>query len=151
MENASKALIIAGAILLSILLISLGILIFSQAQDTLDSVSMDEQEILAFNNKFTPYEGDRVRGSQVNALAQAVLSNNQSAKNNGEETTKGIKMSGKGVDIESNGTTTTFTRLPAGSFYKVTFKYQNSLVNEIKVEDAATGTNSGSGSSTTTP
>ena len=33
MENASKALIIAGAILLSILLISLGIMIFTQAQD----------------------------------------------------------------------------------------------------------------------
>ena len=31
MENASKALIIAGAILLAILIISLGILIFSQA------------------------------------------------------------------------------------------------------------------------
>ena len=34
MENASKALIIAGAILLAILLISLGIMIFNQAQDT---------------------------------------------------------------------------------------------------------------------
>ena len=32
MENASKALIIAGAILLAILLISLGIMIFNQAQ-----------------------------------------------------------------------------------------------------------------------
>ena len=31
MENASKALIIAGAILLAILLISLGIMIFNQA------------------------------------------------------------------------------------------------------------------------
>ena len=33
MENASKALIIAGAILLAILLISLGIMVFTQAQD----------------------------------------------------------------------------------------------------------------------
>ena len=36
MENASKALIIAGAILLAILLISLGIMIFNQAQDTVN-------------------------------------------------------------------------------------------------------------------
>ena len=84
MENASKALIIAGAILLAILIISLGILIFSQAQDTINSVNMDEQEIMAFNNKFTPYIGNNKRGSEVNALAQAVLSNNQSAKDNGE-------------------------------------------------------------------
>ena len=46
MENASKALIIAGAILLSILIISLGILIFSQAQDTINSINMSEQEIM---------------------------------------------------------------------------------------------------------
>lgn len=147
MENASKALIIAGAILLSILLISLGIFIFSQAQDTLDSVNMDEQEIQAFNNKFTPYEGDRVRGSQVNALAQAVLSNNQSAKNNGETDTKGIKMSGKGVGISPDGSSTSFTRLPAGTFYSVKFTYKNSLVNEIEVKDAGTS----SGTSTSTP
>ncbi|MEE0865899.1 MAG: hypothetical protein U0L98_03780, partial [Clostridia bacterium] len=57
MENASKALIIAGAILLAILIISLGILIFSQAQDTVGSVNMSEQEMMAFNNKFTAYEG----------------------------------------------------------------------------------------------
>ena len=36
MENASKALIIAGAILLAILLISLGIYIFSQAQSVVN-------------------------------------------------------------------------------------------------------------------
>lgn len=141
MENASKALIIAGAILLSILLISLGIFIFSQAQDTLESVHMDGQEIQAFNNKFTPYEGERVRGSQVNALAQAVLSNNQSAKNNGETETKGITMNGK-VNINSDGTSTSFTRLPAGTFYSVKFTYKNSLVNEIVVGDVGTGSGS---------
>ena len=48
MENASKALIIAGAILLAILLISLGIMIFNQAQDTVSNKSMI-QEVLATN------------------------------------------------------------------------------------------------------
>ena len=133
MENASKALIIAGAILLSILLISLGIIIFSQAQDTINSVNMNEQEIMAFNNKFTPYEGESIRGSQVNALAQAVLSNNQSAADNGETATKGIKMSGK-ITINADGSTTSFTKVSAGTLYKVTFTYKNSLVNEIVVE-----------------
>ena len=33
MENASKALIIAGAILLSILLISLGLIVYNQAKE----------------------------------------------------------------------------------------------------------------------
>lgn len=56
MENASKALIIAGAILLAILLITLGIFVFTQAQDTLGSINLSEQEVLAFNNKFLAYE-----------------------------------------------------------------------------------------------
>ena len=133
MENASKALIIAGAILLSILIISLGILIFSQAQDTINSVNMSEQEIQAFNNKFTPYQGDRVRGSQVNALVQAVVSNNQSAFDNGEISTKGITVEGL-VTISPSSTTpgtNSVTRLPAGTFYKVNFTYAGSLVHGI--------------------
>lgn len=133
MENASKALIIAGAILLAILIISLGILIFNQAQDTVGSVNMDEQEIMAFNNKFTQYEGDSVRGSQVNALAQAVLANNQSAKNNGDSDTKGIKMVILGNELKADGSSQTFTRVPTGTYYKVNFEYQNSLVHEITV------------------
>lgn len=136
MENASKALIIAGAILLAILIISLGILIFNQAQDTVGSVNMDEQEIMAFNNKFTQYEGESVRGSQVNALAQAVLANNQSAKNNGDTATKGIQMNISGKEaIKANGESESFTRVPTGTYYKVDFKYKNSLVNVIEVTE----------------
>ena len=137
MENASKALIIAGAILLSILIITLGILIFQQAQDTINSVDMSDAEKTAFNNKFLPYEGENVRGSQVNALAQAVLTNNQSAKDNGESATKGVTVSGA-ITIAADGSTTTFTRVPSGTMYKVTFTYKDSMVNSI-ARSAKTG------------
>ena len=137
MENASKALIIAGAILLSILIITLGILIFQQAQDTINSVDMSDAEKTAFNNKFLPYEGENVRGSQVNALAQAVLTNNQSAKDNGESATKGVTVSGA-ITIAADGSTTTFTRVPSGTMYKVTFTYKDSMVNSISIS-AKTG------------
>ena len=134
MENASKALIIAGAILLAILIISLGILIFSQAQDTINSVNMSDSEKLAFNNKFTPYAGDNVRGSQVNALAQAVLTNNQTAKENGESATKGIKVTLDGSEmIKADGTSTSVTKVESGKMYKVVFTYKDSLVNEVTI------------------
>ena len=42
MENASKALIIAGAILLSILLIGLGMMVYSKAKGTLDNTGIDD-------------------------------------------------------------------------------------------------------------
>lgn len=75
MENASKALIIAGAILLAILLISLGIMIFGQAQDTVNNSGMTQAQITAFNNKFIKYEGERT-GSVVKTLINEILSSN---------------------------------------------------------------------------
>ena len=78
MENASKALIIAGAILLSILLISLGIMIFNQAQDTVTNSGMTEAELTAFNNKFLKYEGKQ-KGTIVKSMIQDVMANNANA------------------------------------------------------------------------
>ena len=78
MENASKALLIAGAILLVILIISLGLVVYNQAKDSVGSANLDQQEIEAFNSKFTSYEGNSVSGSQVNRLIQTVISSNQS-------------------------------------------------------------------------
>ena len=76
MENASKALIIAGAILLSILIIAIGIYIFNQANTTITSSmsSMSTQEKDAFNNEFTTYQGQQ-KGSNVKALLSKVASN----------------------------------------------------------------------------
>lgn len=76
MENASKALIIAGAILLSILIIAIGIYVFNQANSTITSsmTSMNTQEKEAFNNNFTTYQGEN-SGSNVKALLTRVSAN----------------------------------------------------------------------------
>lgn len=76
MENASKALIIAGAILLSILLISLGIMVYNQAIGVTDSDTLDEVSVTTHNNKFTQYEGTSVSATEVKALINAVDQNN---------------------------------------------------------------------------
>ena len=59
MENASKALIIAGAILLSILIIGLGMFIYQQAAGAMNDTGLSDQEIQAFNQKFLQYEGTK--------------------------------------------------------------------------------------------
>ncbi|MCI9365485.1 MAG: hypothetical protein HFJ54_02465 [Clostridia bacterium] len=77
MENASKALIIAGAILISILLISIGILVMNSAgqmTDRMDS-SMDETAIQSFNRKFENYVGTK-RGSVIKSLISEVETSN---------------------------------------------------------------------------
>ena len=85
MENESKALIIAGAILISIVLITLGVAILGQGQEVVNSSNIDDNAIQAFNQKFTQYEGTNVTGSRVNALINAVTANNTIALRDGEE------------------------------------------------------------------
>ena len=80
MENASKALIIAGAVLISILLISLGVMIYRNAADIASGNQMKDFEITAFNTKFSQYEGKK-NGSQVKTLVQDCLSSNVNDEN----------------------------------------------------------------------
>lgn len=89
MENASKALIIAGAILISILLISVGIMVMNSINDPLNQ-SEDEakqQAIQMFNSKFTGYSGTQ-KAAGVKALMTAVQSSA------GADTAHAIKVSG---------------------------------------------------------
>ena len=88
MENASKALIIAGAILLAILLISLGIYIFSQAQNVVNDSGFSKAEIQTFNNQFLKYEGVQT-GASVKSLIQEVNTSNTTDANaeNGRQIT----------------------------------------------------------------
>lgn len=74
MENASKALIIAGAILLSILIIALGIYVFNMAKGATNTDQLDAVEKQTFNSTFTQYEG-RVLGSSASELLNACISN----------------------------------------------------------------------------
>lgn len=83
MENASKALIIAGAILLAIVIISLGLIVVNNVRSTIDNTNLSEQEIQAFNSKFTAYEGNGISSSRVNDLIQLVISSNQATADNG--------------------------------------------------------------------
>ena len=75
MENASKALIIAGAILLSILIIGLGMFIYQQASGAMGNANLDPQKIQAYNSEFTSYECTK-SGTQVRALLDVVRNHN---------------------------------------------------------------------------
>ena len=74
MENASKALIIAGAILLSILLISLGILVYNNAKGTVEEADLSDQEIATYNAKFTSFLGDNKSAETVKQLVETAAS-----------------------------------------------------------------------------
>ena len=83
MENASKALIIAGAILIAILLISVAILIINSTGDVTDQVSSQSESmaIQSFNGQFKSYEGKGKSATQVRSLMNAVQASNASNAN----------------------------------------------------------------------
>lgn len=147
MENASKALIMAGAVLVAILIVSLGVVIFNNfSKSVKDNANMDEQEIANFNSKLTPYIGDSISGSQVNALIQLVISIDSSAYNS-KELGKAVTISYKSTNgdntisvnkdsgvVNTNPSATKKVKTGAGKFYKVTSEYgDNGLINKITV------------------
>ncbi len=131
MENASKALIIAGAILLAILLISLGIMIFNQAQDTVNNSGMSQAEITAFNNKFLKYEGTQ-KGSVVKSLINEVLATNQSLSTS-ERVKVTLVKKGNGEEITTATATPTTSAVDIAQSYTVKLTYSNGRVTQIDI------------------
>ena len=128
MENASKALIIAGAILLAILLISLGIMIFNQAQDTVSGSGMDQAAVSTFNNQLLKYEGN-IKGTMVKSMIQEVLAINAEAANN-DSITVSVKLGGEGET-----TTPKTSSIINNNTYKVVMSYEgaSNRINLITV------------------
>lgn len=144
MENASKALIIAGAILISIVLITLGVVILGQGQEVVNSSNIDDAAIQSFNQKFTQYEGTNVTGSRVNALINAVTANNTVALRDGEENKLITIVDSTGGDLGTitattavgtiTGTAKTSKKAQTGKTYTVTTdKNANGYINKITI------------------
>jgi len=96
MENASKALIIAGAVLVSIMIVALGVTIFNKAHSSADTTALDSTEITMFNQKFEKYAGKNQSGSNVKSLISFAISN---ASTNQDEPRKLPK-----IQFKTNGT-----------------------------------------------
>ena len=102
MENASKALLIAGAILLAILLISLGIMVYNNAKGTISDSNLDTEKAQAFNTKISQYCGTRKSGTTMNSLVDAIAASN--GAQNGKPTQHLITLTVSGQGATSTGT-----------------------------------------------
>lgn len=128
MENATKALLMAGAILIAILLISTGIIILRSTKGVEEQVGevADAMVVSAFNSKFTPYLGNNIPAVQVKSLLSTVQASNSKSTHQIQVTgvnsisavtaayyNVSIPRSANGYD--SNGYITTISILEAGS------------------------------------
>ena len=129
MENASKALIIAGAILISIILISVGIMVVQSAGGIVGTgtTKMNQQEIQAFNSDYLNYSGTQ-KGSAVKQLIQLIISNNAANKDDTD----------KVISVNSQTSGTELSKLmngvqPTRNYnVEITIDDNTGLVHEIK-------------------
>lgn len=145
MENASKALIIAGAILLSILIIGLGMAVYNNASSTTGKANLDPQEISAHNSQFLAYEGKQ-KGSNIRTLVNAIRTNNR------DYTDRMIKITNNMANVAAakvtsvDGTPTSVSEDPNSDYdgiinaiknnttYYVTFGYgDNGCINGVEI------------------
>lgn len=117
MENASKALIIAGAILIAILLISIGIILVNSGKDITETgtAGMSSQKIQTFNSQFTAYEGKKT-GSEVRSLISAVQASNATDDAHQVTVYSKAKKPGTAVITSSSGFSST-------QKYKITLNF----------------------------
>lgn len=114
MENATKALIIAAAILIAIVLISLGVFVLGQGTNLVQENSdLTPTEVMMFNSKFEAYFGKNVSGTKVKQLIKFVNQYNKTAEKdrhvdlkddkNQDLTEASEASASKSYNVEGNG------------------------------------------------
>lgn len=124
MENASKALIIAGAILISILLITVGVLIMNSINPVQKGVEDEGQKyaIKIFNAQFTIFEGTSQTAQEVKSLFSTIEASNA-------QDTDHI------VEIDnSNGCVTKPIQVRANVKYTVELAYTGGYVSKVTIK-----------------
>lgn len=140
MENASKALIIAGAILISIVLVSVGVLVVRNLNTDEAFSQMDQQVIDSFNSKFVDPAGPNVRGTVVKTMISNAITSNGN-----NESSKQIEVEFEGTKAEKEGSekmvsSATLSQISNNIItshrYTVVIGYaKNGLVNKITITD----------------
>ena len=124
MDNASKALIMAGAILIAVAIVGIGIYIFSSANSMTDDAlkQIDSLTVTSINSPLQQYEGT-ISGSELRQAINAARSiNKQNTLPNGEQ----ILVNGK--PLEDNIT----SGIVDNQSYTVSFKYSDAgYINDI--------------------
>ena len=90
MDNASKALLMAGSVLLAIMVISLAMYLFANFYQETSQIegNVEESQIMQFNNQFTKYEGNnQVTIYEVLSMANLATQNNKQYQYEKQEAT----------------------------------------------------------------
>lgn len=134
MENATKALLIAAAILIAIVVITLGVFVLGKGSSLVkENSDMSDVEISTYNSKFESYCGKNIRGAQVRQLINAV---NQHNRTNKDDASKEIELTGV-ADLGTDKTKYDASKIMTGYAYDVTPEYGDTgsgLITKITIQ-----------------
>ena len=85
MENASQALIIGGTILIAIIVLSMGVYLFTNATKVGENYQQSQElaELAKFNARFTAFEGrEDITAQEIVTLANYVINYNEQNETN---------------------------------------------------------------------
>ncbi len=111
MENASKALLMAGSILIGIMVISVSVYIFNVFSNYSKerSEELNAHQLSEFNAQFTKYEAiEQISIYQIISVANYAKNHNESMAKTGDTTTQ-ITVTATGTLIGSNKNITNLT------------------------------------------
>lgn len=137
MENASKALIMAGSILISLMVIGALLLMFNNLSNYQKTGTQDtrEAQVIAFNNQYETYNRKNVRGSDLYSLLSRVIDYNRrkSTQGTGED-------SGKELAYQPMTITVYIGNENIKKFYaSESFRYQHLIEKPEYIQSGGTG------------
>lgn len=133
MENATKALLIAGSVLIAIVLIAVGIKILGSTSGTVNQVESvsNAMEKSIFNSQYTQFEGEQ-KGTAVKKLINQAKTYNATVKDANRRIK--IKTTATGLDSHPQGIS------DAANINKICDQIKISNTYTIKVDiDGTTG------------
>lgn len=120
MDNASKALVMAGAILIAVMLISLGVLLFNQARERTTGLvaGVDSDIVNSHNNIFENFVGVNKSQADVRSLVSRISAYNANTADSAKYGK--ITVSGTGIGgNQTTGYTLNESQAKAGMFYTI--------------------------------
>ena len=139
MENVEKALMVAAAVLMGIIIVSLGLYFYNQSNIS-NQTGLDGLEVSVWNQKFLQYEGKQKGSAVKRLLVEACI------RTKSQEILKQVKNAE--IKRALNGTREYGLRYPANikqmdnwiksdSVYQISFDYnsQNGRINEIWIQN----------------
>lgn len=78
MENAAKALLIAGGILIALVIISTGLIVYTRTRDLqqYESATKEAEQVRKFNQEYTAYDKKELRGIEIITITNKAINNN---------------------------------------------------------------------------